>query len=62
MVYVWLRAIRVRFLLASVISVSIGLAVALWKNSIIDPFHALLTYIGVLSLHASVDLLNDYWD
>ncbi|MCS6768500.1 MAG: prenyltransferase [Candidatus Nitrosocaldus sp.] len=62
MVHVWLRAIRARFLLASIISVSIGLAVALWKNDVLDPYHALLTYLGVLSLHASVDLLNDYWD
>ncbi|GBC72886.1 1,4-dihydroxy-2-naphthoate octaprenyltransferase [archaeon HR04] len=62
MVSAWLRAIRVRFLLASIISVSIGLAIALWKYDALDPLHALLTYIGVLSLHASVDLLNDYWD
>ncbi len=62
MVYAWFRAVRVRFLLASVISVSIGLAIALWKSSALDPLYAVLTYIGVLSLHASVDLLNDYWD
>ena len=24
--------------------------------------HAILTFAGVISLHASVDLLNDYWD
>jgi len=58
----WLRAIRVRFLLASVIAVSNGLAIAYWKYSTIDLFYAVLTYIGVVFLHASVDLLNDYWD
>jgi 1,4-dihydroxy-2-naphthoate octaprenyltransferase len=58
----WLRAIRVRFLLASVIAVSNGLAISYWKYSTIDLFYALLTYIGVVFLHASVDLLNDYWD
>jgi 1,4-dihydroxy-2-naphthoate octaprenyltransferase len=58
----WLRAIRIRFLLASVIAVSNGLAVAYWKYATIDPLHAALTYIGVVFLHASVDLLNDYWD
>ncbi len=58
----WLRAIRIRFLLASVIAVSTGLAVAFWKTGTIDPLHAGLTYIGVIFLHASVDLLNDYWD
>jgi 1,4-dihydroxy-2-naphthoate octaprenyltransferase len=58
----WLRAIRIRFLLASVIAVSNGLAIAYWKYSTIDWFYAVLTYIGVVFLHASVDLLNDYWD
>jgi 1,4-dihydroxy-2-naphthoate polyprenyltransferase len=58
----WLRAIRIRFLLASVIAVSNGLAIAYWKNTTIDPLYASLTYVGVIFLHASVDLLNDYWD
>jgi 1,4-dihydroxy-2-naphthoate polyprenyltransferase len=58
----WLRAIRIRFLLASVIAVSNGLAIAYWKTGTIDPLYAGLTYIGVVFLHASVDLLNDYWD
>lgn len=58
----WLRAIRIRFLLASVIAVSNGLAIAYWKTGTIDPLYAALTYVGVLFLHASVDLLNDYWD
>lgn len=58
----WLRAIRIRFLLASVIAVSNGLAIAYWKTGSIDPLYAGLTYVGVIFLHASVDLLNDYWD
>jgi 1,4-dihydroxy-2-naphthoate polyprenyltransferase len=58
----WLRVIRIRFLLASVIAVSNGLAITYWKYSTIDPLYAILTYIGVVFLHASVDLLNDYWD
>jgi 1,4-dihydroxy-2-naphthoate polyprenyltransferase len=58
----WLRAIRIRFLLASVIAVSNGLAIAYWKTGTIDPLYASLTYVGVVFLHASVDLLNDYWD
>jgi len=60
--FIWLRAIRIRFLLASVIAVSNGLAIAYWKTGTIDPISAILTYIGVIFLHASVDLLNDYWD
>ena len=62
MLSVWLRAIRVKFLLASVIAVSLGLSLAWYFGYPIDIFHALLTFAGVLSLHASVDLLNDYWD
>src|ERR671924_567286 len=58
----WLRAIRIRFLLASVIAVSNGLGIAYWKYATIDPVYAALTYVGVVFLHASVDLLNDYWD
>jgi 1,4-dihydroxy-2-naphthoate polyprenyltransferase len=59
----WLRAIRIRFLLASVIAVSNGLAIAYWKSGgHIEPLYAALTYLGVGFLHASVDLLNDYWD
>jgi 1,4-dihydroxy-2-naphthoate polyprenyltransferase len=58
----WLRVIRIRFLLASVIAVSNGLAITYWKYSTIDPLYAILTYTGVVFLHASVDLLNDYWD
>lgn len=58
----WLRAIRVRFLLASVIAVSNGLALSYWKYGQIDVLYSALTYAGVVCLHSSVDLLNDYWD
>jgi len=62
MLSVWLRVIRVRFLLASVIAVSVGLALNWWENSSIDPLDAILIFAGVMALHASVDLLNDFWD
>lgn len=62
MLSTWLRAIRIRFLLASVISVCIGLAINWWQTGIIDIPYAILTMLGVACLHASVDLLNDYWD
>ena len=62
MTSVWLRVIRVRFLLASVIAVSVGLATTWWYTGSITIFDAILTMCGVLALHASVDLLNDYWD
>ena len=62
MISYWLRAIRVRFLLASVIAVSLGLSLTWWNSGSIDIFQAILTMSGVIALHASVDLLNDYWD
>ena len=62
MISVWLRVIRVRFLLASVIAVLVGLALNWSQNVSIDYFDAILTFAGVMALHASVDLLNDYWD
>lgn len=62
MLSVWFRVIRIRFLLASVIAVSVGLALNWWQNSTIEPLDAFLTFAGVMALHASVDLLNDFWD
>ena len=62
MLSAWLRVIRVRFLLSSVIAVSVGLAINWWQTNQIDFLPAFLTFGGVLVLHASVDLLNDYWD
>ncbi|HLG36929.1 MAG TPA: prenyltransferase [Nitrososphaera sp.] len=62
MISSWLRAIRIRFLLASVIAVTTGLTMSYWRTGQIDPFSGILTYVGVVFLHASVDLLNDYWD
>ena len=62
MLSVWFRVIRIRFLLASVIAVSVGLALNWWQNSSIDLLDTLLTFAGVMALHASVDLLNDFWD
>ena len=62
MIYAWFRVIRIRFLLASVIAVSVGLAITWWHSSNVTVIDAILTMAGVLALHASVDLFNDYWD
>ena len=60
---VWLRAIRFRFLAASAIAVTCGLALAIWyQPQDFSLIYAILTYIGIFCLHSSVDLLNDYWD
>ena len=62
MLSVWFRVIRVRFLLASVIAVSIGLSLNWWQHNSFDILDGILTFAGVMALHASVDLLNDFWD
>lgn len=61
-VFLWSRAIRIKFLLASVIAVTNGIAISYWKTGYVDFGYALLTFFGILCLHISVDLLNDYSD
>lgn len=60
---IWLRAIRFRFLAASAIAVSCGLALAIWTSpSQFNILNSILIYLGIFCLHSSVDLLNDYFD
>ncbi len=59
---VWFRVIRIKFLLSSIIAVSLGLTLSYWQRQEIDVIHAAVTVGGVIALHASVDLLNDFWD
>lgn len=61
-ILLWFRAIRIKFILASVIAVSNGIAITYWKTGSVDPGYALLSYFGIMCLHISVDLLNDYSD
>ncbi|MFY9301061.1 MAG: prenyltransferase [Candidatus Nitrosotenuis sp.] len=58
----WFRIIRVKFLLSSVIAVSLGLTISYFQRQELDVFHTAITMGGVIALHASVDLLNDFWD
>ena len=61
-VIVWLRVIRIKFLLASIIAITNGILYSYLTYNIFNIIDALLTYVGVIFLHASVDLFNDYWD
>jgi 1,4-dihydroxy-2-naphthoate polyprenyltransferase len=49
-------------MLASVIAVASGISIAFWKHGVFNFTYAALNFAGVICLHASVDLLNDYWD
>lgn len=43
------------------IFVPVGLATA-WTHGYFNSLYAILTFVGVVSLHASVNVLNDYFD
>lgn len=58
----WLRALRLRFILSSVIAVFLGLSIVYSETGQIDVIFAILILAGVIFLHISIDLLNDYWD
>lgn len=62
MLSAWIRIIRLRFLLASVIAVCVGLSIHWWQSNALGILESMLTLAGVIALHASVDLLNDFWD
>lgn len=57
----WIRELRAPFLLLPVIFVPVGLAIA-WSQGHFNPMFAALTLVGVVSLHASVNVFNDYFD
>ncbi len=54
--------VRVRLLSASIVSVTCGLVIAWATLRIFNFEYAILTYVGVICAHASIDLLNDYFD
>lgn len=58
----WLVAIRWTFLTASLISVLLGAAIAWDRTQTIDWGFFLLTLLAALSLHAGINVLNDYFD
>lgn len=61
-VLVWLRIIRIKFLFASIIAITNSLLYSYFAYNQFNIIDALLTYTGVIFLHASVDIFNDYWD
>ncbi|HEV2226165.1 MAG TPA: UbiA family prenyltransferase [Nitrososphaerales archaeon] len=58
---IWIRELRAPFLLLPAIFVPVGLLMA-WSQGFFNPFYAVLTLAGAMSLHASVNVLNDYFD
>jgi 1,4-dihydroxy-2-naphthoate octaprenyltransferase len=58
---IWIKEIRAPFLLLPVVLVPVGLAMS-WDRGSFNPLTALLTLVGVFCVHASVNVLNDYFD
>ena len=58
---IWLKEFRIPFLILPVLFVPIGIAVAI-GDGYFNAVYAVLTLIGVVSLHISVNVLNDYFD
>lgn len=59
---IWYNAIRAPFLVAGIPSVIIGALIAYIQNNVFNPTLFILTLIGILLGHISVNLLNDYYD
>ena len=58
---VWIKEVRAPFLLLPTIFVPLGVAVA-WVHGSFDLSTAILTFIAAICMHASVNVLNDYFD
>jgi 1,4-dihydroxy-2-naphthoate octaprenyltransferase len=58
---IWFLETRPQFLLLAVVLVLLGTAIA-WHEGHFDWFRFVLTALGLLLAHASVNVLNDYFD
>ena len=58
---VWAKELRIPFLSLPAIFVPLGITVAL-LDGYFNLVHGILTLIGIVCIHASVNVLNDYFD
>jgi len=58
---IWLRVIRLRFLLGSVVLAFLGTSIA-WQDGFFSLTYAILGFIGLVLWHISVQVFNDYFD
>jgi len=57
----WFAETRPQFLILSIVLIFLGTSIA-WYDGFFNFWHALLAFIGLLLLHISVNVLNDYFD
>jgi 1,4-dihydroxy-2-naphthoate octaprenyltransferase len=60
--FAWFRVVRLRFVLSSIIAVLLGVSIAYYETGKVNISFTILILAGVVFLHFSIDLLNDYWD
>lgn len=60
--YSWARVVRLRFVLSSIIAVLLGVSIVYYDTAVTNASFTILILTGVVFLHFSIDLLNDYWD
>jgi 1,4-dihydroxy-2-naphthoate octaprenyltransferase len=60
--FAWFRVVRLRFVLSSVIAVLLGVSIVYYETGQVNISFTILILAGVVFLHFSIDLLNDYWD
>lgn len=60
--FAWSKVLRLRFVLSSIIAVLLGVSIVYYESTLVNFSYTLLILAGVVFLHLSIDLLNDYWD
>lgn len=58
---IWFLETRPNFLLLSVVLIFLGITIA-WYEDFFNLFYSILTFTGLLLLHISTNVLNDYYD
>jgi 1,4-dihydroxy-2-naphthoate octaprenyltransferase len=58
---IWIKELRAPFLLLSIFFAPVGISIA-WYQGSFNLIYAILTIVGSVSLHASANVLNDFFD
>lgn len=59
---IWIRAVRAPFFTASIIPLSLGMAIAWYEGQVFNPILGIMTLISGVAIHAGTNLANDYFD